>query len=518
MELSDEGGTITRRRKLSTKHGFIITAVGGGVLIALIIGGIVVAYLKSRPSYKSEHSYPYESQQSISTPIFIAVAVCGGVVIAFILGTITLAYLTMKNPNRKLWSPFNCCCGCCLFSSKTNRSESSVKPLNLRTPSPPTSNKEGKPLSPDSTLQSKSLSRSGPQMVKAFTYEELMDATARFSKSNLLGEGGFGSVYKGTIAGTIVAVKQLKVGGGQGEREFQAEVDIISRVHHRHLVSLVGHCISSDQRLLVYKYVSNGSLYNALHGHRKPVMKWPRRMNIAIGTARGLAYLHEDCNPRIIHRDIKGSNILLGSDWQAQVADFGLAMLLADDAKTHVTTRVMGTFGYLAPEYAMSGKLTDKSDVYSFGVVILELITGKKCIYEKAGEMVSLVEWARPLLTEALEKQSVAALADPRLRGKYDNKEMFRMVEVAASCVGNSAEKRPKMAVVMRALDIQHGDLHVHLHQDEQKPGPYSDDSDRGETVTNMNYLNNTFHRLIYGTGTGIRDISSKFRLSGSVV
>ncbi|KAK9034912.1 hypothetical protein V6N11_076964 [Hibiscus sabdariffa] len=287
-----------------------------------------------------------------------------------------------------------------------------------------------------------------------FTYDELVQTTNGFSEHNLLGEGGFGCVYKGILTdGREVAVKQLKIGGGQGEREFRAEVEIISRVHHRHLVSLVGYCISEHQRLLVYDYVPNDTLHYNLHGRGRPVMDWAVRVKVAAGAARGIAYLHEDCHPRIIHRDIKSSNILLDNNFEAQVSDFGLAKL-ALDSNTHVTTRVMGTFGYMAPEYATSGKLTEKSDVYSFGVVLLELITGRKPVDDSQplGDE-SLVEWARPLLAEAIEHQDFDALVDPRLEKNYVDFEMFRMIEAAAACVRHSAAKRPKMSQVVRALD-----------------------------------------------------------------
>ncbi|XP_027348795.1 proline-rich receptor-like protein kinase PERK8 isoform X1 [Abrus precatorius] len=287
-----------------------------------------------------------------------------------------------------------------------------------------------------------------------FTYEELIQATNGFSAQNLLGEGGFGCVYKGLLMdGREVAVKQLKIGGGQGEREFRAEVEIISRVHHRHLVSLVGYCISDHQRLLVYDYLPNNTLHYHLHGENRPVLDWPTRVKVAAGSARGIAYLHEDCHPRIIHRDIKSSNILLDHNFEAQVSDFGLAKL-ALDSNTHVTTRVMGTFGYMAPEYATSGKLTEKSDVYSFGVVLLELITGRKPVdaSQPIGDE-SLVEWARPLLTEALDKEDFEILVDPRLGENYNRSEMFRMIEAAAACVRHSSVKRPRMSQVVRALD-----------------------------------------------------------------
>lgn len=288
-----------------------------------------------------------------------------------------------------------------------------------------------------------------------FTYQELAAATNGFAKTNALGEGGFGFVYKGTLSDRqLVAVKQLKEGASQGEKQFQAEVEIISRVHHRHLVSLVGYCIADKQRLLVYDYVPNGTL--EWHLHKKdegPAMDWPTRLRIACGAARGLAYLHEDCHPRIIHRDIKSSNILLDNNFEAQVSDFGLAKLTSD-TNTHVTTRVMGTFGYLAPEYASSGKLTEKSDVFSFGVVLLELLTGRKPVdpSQPAGEE-SLVEWARPIFAEINSEEDLKAVADPALNGVYDAQEMMRMVEAAAASVRHSASRRPRMGQVVRALE-----------------------------------------------------------------
>nr|XP_011466697.1 PREDICTED: proline-rich receptor-like protein kinase PERK15 isoform X1 [Fragaria vesca subsp. vesca] len=287
-----------------------------------------------------------------------------------------------------------------------------------------------------------------------FTYQELAMATNGFSSENLLGQGGFGYVHKGVLPnGKVVAIKQLKAGSGQGEREFQAEVEVINRVHHRHLVSLVGYCISGAQRLLVYEFVSNNTLEFHLHGMGRPTMTWPMRMKIALGSAKGLAYLHEDCHPKIIHRDIKAANILIDENFEAKVADFGLAKL-ALDTDTHVSTRVMGTFGYLAPEYASSGKLSDKSDVFSFGVVLLELITGHRPI-DKTHSFTddSMVEWARPLLAQALEKGNFDGLVDARLQNDYNSSEMACMVACAAACVRHSARHRPKMSQVLRALE-----------------------------------------------------------------
>ncbi|XP_062089337.1 proline-rich receptor-like protein kinase PERK1 [Humulus lupulus] len=287
-----------------------------------------------------------------------------------------------------------------------------------------------------------------------FTYEELAKATDGFSPANLLGEGGFGYVHKGVLpSGKVVAIKQLKAGSGQGEREFKAEVEFIGRVHHRHLVSLVGYCSTGIQRMLVYEFVPNSTLEFHLHGNGRPTMNWPTRMKIAIGSARGMAYLHEDCQPKIIHRDIKAANILLDNDFEAKVADFGLAKSSLD-TDTHVSTRVMGTFGYLAPEYASSGKLTDKSDVFSFGVVLLELITGHHPI-DKFHSFTndSMVEWARPLLMQALENGNFDGLVDPKLKNDYNPSEMTRMVACASACVRHSARLRPRMSQILQALE-----------------------------------------------------------------
>ncbi|CAN1324450.1 Proline-rich receptor-like protein kinase PERK5 [Linum perenne] len=263
-----------------------------------------------------------------------------------------------------------------------------------------------------------------------FSFEELHAATDGFAPSNLLGQGGFGYVHKGVLTnGKEVAVKSLKAGSGQGDREFQAEVDIITRVHHRYLVTLVGYSIANNHKLLVYEFVPNSTLEFHLHAKNRPTMDWPTRLKIAIGSAKGLAYLHEDCHPRIIHRDIKAANILLDYNFDAKVADFGLAKL-SQDNNTHVSTRVMGTFGYLAPEYASSGKLTDKSDVFSFGVVLLELITGRCPLDNNSNMDDSLVDWV-----------------------SYSHSEMSRMVACAAYAIRHSSKKRPRMSQVARTLE-----------------------------------------------------------------
>ncbi|CAL4936236.1 unnamed protein product [Urochloa decumbens] len=333
-----------------------------------------------------------------------------------------------------------------------------------RAPPPDTTSSGAPPPSPRDAL---GLGRG------TFTYEQLAAATGNFSAANLVGQGGFGYVHRGVLpGGRAVAVKQLKPGSGQGEREFQAEVDIISRVHHRHLVSLVGYCIAGARRVLVYEFVPNRTLEFHLHGKGQPVMEWSTRLRIALGSAKGLAYLHEDCHPRIIHRDIKSANILLDNNFEAMVADFGLAKLTSDN-NTHVSTRVMGTFGYLAPEYASSGKLTEKSDVFSYGVMLLELLTGRRPV-DTTGAAASsfledsLVDWARPALSRALADGDYDGVADPRLQGNYDAVEMARLVASAAAAVRHSAKKRPKMSQIVRALE---GDMSLEDLSEGVRPG-----------------------------------------------
>lgn len=269
-------------------------------------------------------------------------------------------------------------------------------------------------------------------------------------------------------------MKSLKLNSGQGEHEFQAEVEIISHVHHRHLVSFVGYCIAGSQRLLVYEFVPNQTLEHHLHGKGVPVMAWSTRMRIALGSAKGFAYLHEDCHPCIIHRDIKTANILLDDHYEAKVADFGLAKL-SNENYTHVSTRIMGTFGYLAPEYASSGKLTEKSDVYSYGVMLLELVSGKCPVDMDDDENDTLIDWARPILMRAVDGGDYNELVDPRLLGNYDADEMLRMVACAAACIRHSTRRRPKMSQIVRALE---GDVSLEdLHEGVRTGGPLTGSS-----------------------------------------
>ncbi|KAL3364899.1 hypothetical protein AABB24_013590 [Solanum stoloniferum] len=232
-----------------------------------------------------------------------------------------------------------------------------------------------------------------------FSYSELRAATGDFSSSNKLGEGGFGPVYKGTLEDErVVAVKQLSVASHQGKSQFVAEIATISAVQHRNLVKLYGCCIEGDRRLLVYEYLENKSLDQALVEKGSLYLDWPTRFQICLGVAKGLAYLHEESRVRIVHRDVKASNILLDADLNPKISDFGLAKLY-DDKQTHINTRVAGTIGYLAPEYAMRGHLTEKADVFGFGVVALEIVSGRTNSDESLEEdKIYLLEWVRALV------------------------------------------------------------------------------------------------------------------------
>ncbi|XP_060217578.1 PTI1-like tyrosine-protein kinase 2 isoform X2 [Lycium barbarum] len=296
-----------------------------------------------------------------------------------------------------------------------------------------------------------------PTSTRYLPYEELKEATNNFASSSILGEGGFGRVFKGVLNdGTAVAIKRLTNGGQQGDKEFLVEVEMLSRLHHRNLVKLVGYYSSreSSQNLLCYELVSNGSLEAWLHG---PLglncpLDWDTRMKIALDAARGLAYLHEDSQPCVIHRDFKASNILLENNFHAKVADFGLAKQAPEGQANYLSTRVMGTFGYVAPEYAMTGHLLVKSDVYSYGVVLLELLTGKKPVdmAQPSGQE-NLVTCARPILRD---KDRLEELADPRLEGKYPKEDFVRVCTIAAACVAPEASQRPTMGEVVQSLKM----------------------------------------------------------------
>ncbi|XP_017978562.1 PREDICTED: probable LRR receptor-like serine/threonine-protein kinase At1g56130 [Theobroma cacao] len=286
-----------------------------------------------------------------------------------------------------------------------------------------------------------------------FSYSELKAATEDFSPSRKLGEGGFGPVYKGTLSdGRVVAVKQLSVASHQGKDQFATEIATISAVQHRNLVKLYGCCIEGNRRLLVYEYLENKSLDQALFGDNYLHLDWPTRFNVCLSTARGLAYLHEESRPRIVHRDVKASNILLDAELCPKISDFGLAKLY-DDKKTHISTRVAGTIGYLAPEYAMRGHLTEKADVFGFGVVALEIVSGRpNSDNSLENDRIYLLEWAWTLH----ENNQSLGLVDPSLV-EFDENEALRMIGVALLCTQASPAMRPPMSrvVAMLAGDIE---------------------------------------------------------------
>ncbi|XP_020536575.1 inactive protein kinase SELMODRAFT_444075 isoform X2 [Jatropha curcas] len=286
---------------------------------------------------------------------------------------------------------------------------------------------------------------------KWFTYAELELATDGFSKENFLAEGGFGSVHRGVLPdGQVVAVKQHKLASSQGDLEFCSEVEVLSCAQHCNVVMLIGFCVEDGRRLLVYEYICNGSLDSHLFGRNQDSLSWYARQKIAVGAARGLRYLHEECRVGcIVHRDMRPNNILITHDFEPLVGDFGLARW-QPKGDMGVETRIIGTFGYLAPEYAQSGQITEKADVYSFGVVLVELVTGRKAIDIKRPKgQQCLTEWARPLL----EKQAINELVDPRLMNCYSEKEVHNMLQCAALCICRDPHSRPRMSQVLRMLE-----------------------------------------------------------------
>ncbi|XP_068483661.1 receptor-like serine/threonine-protein kinase ALE2 isoform X5 [Phaseolus vulgaris] len=290
---------------------------------------------------------------------------------------------------------------------------------------------------------------------KTFSMNDIEKATDNFHDSRVLGEGGFGRVYSGILEdGTKVAVKVLKREDHHGDREFLSEVEMLNRLHHRNLVKLIGICTEVSFRCLVYELIPNGSVESHLHGVDKEnsPLDWSARIKIALGSARGLAYLHEDSSPHVIHRDFKSSNILLEEDFTPKVSDFGLARTAADEENRHVSTRVMGTFGYVAPEYAMTGHLLVKSDVYSYGVVLLELLTGRKPVdMSRSPGQENLVAWARPLLSS---EEGVKAIIDPSLGPDVPSDSVAKVAAIASMCVQPEVSDRPFMGEVVQALKL----------------------------------------------------------------
>ncbi|KAM0887757.1 hypothetical protein ACQ4PT_028799 [Festuca glaucescens] len=292
---------------------------------------------------------------------------------------------------------------------------------------------------------------SGTENITRFSYKELVRATAKFDQSNKIGEGGYGPVYKGTLRdGTAVAVKVLSLQSRQGANEFLSELLTISDVSHKNLVKLHGCCVEGSHKILVYNYLENNSLAQTLLGSRKSDIQfnWNTRVNICIGVAQGLAYLHDGVRPHIVHRDIKASNILLDEDLTPKISDFGLAKLLPADV-SHISTRVAGTLGYLAPEYAIRGQVTRKSDVYSFGVLLIEIVSGR-CNTD------TRLPYEDQILLEKTwtyyDQGELHEIIDSSLGDDLDIDEACRFLKVGLLCTKNVTKRRPDMSSVVQML------------------------------------------------------------------
>ncbi|CAL5094795.1 unnamed protein product [Urochloa decumbens] len=291
---------------------------------------------------------------------------------------------------------------------------------------------------------------------QVFTYRELERATGGFSEANVVGRGASGEVFRGRLDdGTPAAIKRLRLDHRrQGEREFRIEVDLLSRMDSPYLVGLLGYCADQSHRLLVFEFMPNGSLRSHLHPpatpRPQPPLDWQTRLGIALDCARALEFLHEHSAPAVIHRDFNCSNVLLDHNYRARVSDFGMAKVGSNRADGQVVTRVLGTTGYLAPEYASTGKLTTKSDVYSYGVVLLELLTGRVPVdtQRPPGQHV-LVSWALPRLTN---RQKLVQMVDPALKGQFALKDLIQVAAIAAMCIQTKAEYRPLMTDVVQSL------------------------------------------------------------------
>lgn len=287
--------------------------------------------------------------------------------------------------------------------------------------------------------------------VHLYTYKQLRTATDDFNPLNKIGEGGFGSVYKGRLKdGKLIAIKVLSAESRQGVKEFLTEINTISKIEHENLVKLFGCCIEENQRILVYNYLENNSLAQTLLGANRGNIqfKWRTRTKISIGIARGLAFLHEEVRPHIVHRDIKASNILLDKDLTPKISDFGLAKLIPPNM-THVSTRVAGTIGYLAPEYAIRGQLTRKADIYSFGVLLVEIVSGRNNTNTRLPiEEQYLLERTWQLY----ERRELVALVDTELEGDFDAEEACRFLKIGLLCTQDTPKLRPSMSTVVKML------------------------------------------------------------------
>ncbi|KAE8794356.1 Protein kinase APK1A, chloroplastic [Hordeum vulgare] len=320
--------------------------------------------------------------------------------------------------------------------------------------------------------------------LRIFTFAELRAATRNFKPDTLLGEGGFGQVYKGWVdektmnparsgTGMVIAVKKLNQESLQGLEEWQCEVNFLGRISHPNLVRLLGYCLEDRELLLVYEFMAKGSLENHLFrkgGSVQPI-PWGLRIRIAMDAARGLAFLHSS-EKHVIYRDFKASNILLDTNYNAKLSDFGLARNGPTGGDSHITTRVMGTYGYAAPEYVATGHLYVKSDVYGFGVVLLEMLTGLRALdTARPAQQLNLVDWAKPYLAD---RRKLPRLVDPRLEGQYPSKAVLRAAQLTLSCLAGEPKNRPSMAEVVTALEEIEGMRPRHRRASPEEDGDRS--------------------------------------------
>ncbi|KAL9331704.1 hypothetical protein ACSQ67_001314 [Phaseolus vulgaris] len=366
--------------------------------------------------------------------------------------------------------------------------ESSGPPASQYTSAPPRGSTYGG--GGNDRGEPRGIAKSAPQKVlpieiPSIPLDELNRLTGNFGTNAFIGEGSYGRVYFAKLSdGTEAAIKKLDNSSSpEPDSDFGTQLSVVSRLKHDNFVELIGYCLEAENRILVYQHAGLGSLHDVLHGRsntvpvqfketvqviclnsrllllpgRKgvqgaepgPVLSWNQRAKIAFGAAKGLEFLHEKVQPSIVHRDVRSSNVLLFNDYEAKIADFSLTNQSSDTAARLHSTRVLGTFGYHAPEYAMTGQITQKSDVYSFGVVLLELLTGRKPVdHTMPKGQQSLVTWATPRLSEDKVKQCV----DPKLNNEYPPKAIAKLAAVAALCVQYEADFRPNMTIVVKAL------------------------------------------------------------------
>ncbi|CAN8284608.1 unnamed protein product [Cochlearia groenlandica] len=345
------------------------------------------------------------------------------------------------------------CCSCRVQESYPSNEQNRLKSVPTRNHDYGRTNRK-----PQAPMKPTVLKEPPTIDVPAMALDELKAKTENFGSKELIGEGSYGRVYYANLSdGKSMAVKKLDNSvEPETNIEFLTQVSKVSKLKNDNFVELIGYCVEGNLRVLAYEFATMGSLHDILHGRKGvqgaqpgPTLEWMQRVRVAVDAAKGLEYLHEKVQPPVIHRDIRSSNVLLFEDFKAKIADFNLSNQAPDMAARLHSTRVLGTFGYHAPEYAMTGQLTQKSDVYSFGVVLLELLTGRKPVdHTMPRGQQSLVTWATPRLSEDKVKQCV----DPKLNGEYPPKAVAKLAAVAALCVQYEAEFRPNMSIVVKAL------------------------------------------------------------------